>query len=196
LEKIKGNGVNPKVIYDIGSNVLHWTKEATRIWPDAEIILFDGYKKVEFLYQNYRYFIEILSDEDNKKVNFYENDIHPGGNSYYREIGTPSSRELFNEYETRTTRALDSIVKEYNPPLPDLVKLDVQGSEQDVIKGGAKTLKHCSNLIVELQKREYNLGAPLAKEMIPWLFSQGFINRGLFCSNGPDGDYHFIREDF
>jgi hypothetical protein len=76
------------------------------------------------------------------------------------------------------------------------VKLDVQGSEQDVIKGGAKTLKHCSNLIVELQKREYNLGAPLAKEMIPWLFSQGFINRGLFCSNGPDGDYHFIREDF
>ncbi len=195
LEKLKRDGVNPMVIYDIGANVLHWTKEVKRIWPNSEIILFDGYEKVKFLYQDHKYFIEVLSNENGKKVNFYQNDTHPGGNSYYREIGTPSSKELFNEYQERTTRTLDYLVGVYNLPLPDLVKIDVQGSEQDVIKGGMKTLKHCEHLIVELQKKEYNLGAPLAKEMIPWLYSQGFImKRVLFCSNGPDGDYHFTRE--
>ena len=194
LEKLKMEGLNPKVIYDIGSNVLHWTREAKKIWPDAEIILFDGYDKLEFLYQDYKYFLEILSDEDGKKVDFYLNDTHPGGNSYYQEIGTPQSRELFKNCETRTTRTLDNLVEEHNLPLPDLVKIDVQGSEKDVIKGGMKTLSRCHDLIVELQKKEYNAGAPLTREMMPWLYQQGFLRKcGPFCNNGPDGDYHFVR---
>jgi len=51
LAKLKGSGVEPKVIYDIGACVLHWTNEASRIWPEAEIVAFEAMDSTEFLYQ-------------------------------------------------------------------------------------------------------------------------------------------------
>ena len=87
LIKLKNDGFEPKVIYDIGSCVLHWTKIAKKLWPNAKIILFDAFQPAEFLYSGYDYHIGVLSNVDNNIVKFYQNDYHPGGNSYYREIG-------------------------------------------------------------------------------------------------------------
>jgi len=42
LKSLKANGFEPRVIYDIGSCILHWSKEARKIWPDAKIIAFDA----------------------------------------------------------------------------------------------------------------------------------------------------------
>ena len=39
LKKL-GSVFEPKVIYDIGANVLNWTKEAKQIWNSSEIIVF------------------------------------------------------------------------------------------------------------------------------------------------------------
>jgi hypothetical protein len=79
-------------------------------------------------------------------------------------------------------------------PLPDLVKIDVQGSEQDVIQGGIKTLANANHLIVEMQKVEYNKGAPLVSETLPWIESRGWkCVAPLFADNGADGDYGFVR---
>lgn len=90
LIKMKESGVNPKVIYDIGANVLHWAKIASQIWPEAEIYVFDAFAQFENLYKKnkYKYFVGCLSDVDNKTVKFYQNEIYHGGNSYYREIGS------------------------------------------------------------------------------------------------------------
>jgi 5-methylcytosine-specific restriction endonuclease McrA len=41
----------PKIIYDIGANVLHWTREAQNIWNDCEVCVFDAIKTAEFLYK-------------------------------------------------------------------------------------------------------------------------------------------------
>ena len=43
LKKL-GSEFRPKVIYDIGANVLNWTKEAKQIWNSSEIIVFDAVK--------------------------------------------------------------------------------------------------------------------------------------------------------
>ena len=47
LAGLKAKGFEPKVIYDIGACVLHWTKVAQRLWPDARIILASGYNREE-----------------------------------------------------------------------------------------------------------------------------------------------------
>ena len=91
------DGFEPKVIYDIGSCVLQWTNEARQIWPNAKIILFDAFSEAQFLYNNYEHYIGVLSDKDNEVVKFYQNTIHPGGNSYYREVGGDSSHIYFPE---------------------------------------------------------------------------------------------------
>lgn len=196
LQSLKDQGFEPKVIYDIGSNLLHWTHEAEKIWPQAQIILFDAFQEAEFLYSKYSYHLDVLSDEDDKKVIFYQNNLQPGGNSYYREIGHPNSINIFplSSGRERSTSRLETVVKERDFPLPDLIKIDVQGSELDVLRGAGSILDSCQHLIVELQKTQYNQGAPLVTESLPAIEAMGFkCQTPLFCDNGPDGDYHFVR---
>ena len=175
LKKLKDEGFEPKVIYDIGSCVLNWVKEAKKLWPTAKYILFDAYDKVEFLYKDYDYHIGVLSDKDNKFVKFYQSDEHPGGNSYYKEVGSNLSNNIFTEEKAvyKLCKTLDTVVREKGFPSPDLIKMDVQGSEMDIIKGGRNTISKCEHLIVELQDSIYNLGAPLADKTLPYIESLG-----------------------
>jgi FkbM family methyltransferase len=196
LRKLKNGGFEPKVIYDIGSCVLHWTKEAKRLWPNAKYILFDAFSPAEFLYNGYDYNIGPLSKSDGEIVKFYQNDFLPGGNSYYREIGSTEADKYFPEdkYVEMVTSKLDTIVKTRGYPLPDFVKIDVQGSELDVIRGGVETLKYAKHLIIELQHTQYNKDAPLSAESIPIIENELGVKceYPLFCNNGADGDYGFV----
>lgn len=194
LKQLKTSGFEPKVIYDIGASILHWEKHAKTIWPDAKIILFDAYQPAEFLYKNNTYHIGVLSDKDDEVVKFYTNDRYPGGNSYYREIGSYGNMFPKDAYTLYRTERLDTVVEENDFPLPDLVKIDTQGAEKDIIKGGIKTFAHAQHLIVEMQSVEYNEGAPQVDETLPYIESLGWkCTAPLFCNNGPDGDYGFTR---
>lgn len=195
LLKLKNDGFEPKVIYDIGSCVLHWTNVAKKIWPDAKIILFDAFQPAEFLYSGYDYHIGVLSNTDYNIVKFYQNDFYPGGNSYYREIGCRNGFYFpENKYIEMKTMTLDTIVKERGFPLPDLVKIDVQGAEIDVIRGGLNTINNAKRLIVELQHTEYNKGALKVDQSLPIIENLGWkCTDPLFQNNGADGDYGFIR---
>lgn len=189
---------NPKVIYDIGASVLHWTNVAKYVWPDAKFIAFEAQPSTEFLFRHsgLDYNIGLLSDQDGKTLEFFCNDYHPAGSSYYPENVqlSPAARELYSARQM-TTVTLDTVVANKNFPAPDLIKMDVQGAEMDVLRGAANTLKSCKHLILELQTVEYNVGAPLKDEVIAYLQGIGFrLVTALFCNNGCDGDYHFIKD--
>jgi FkbM family methyltransferase len=197
LKGLKNSGFNPKIIYDIGSCVLHWSQIASIIWPDAKIYAFDAFEDVEFLYKESTiisgYQIGLLTSEDQRKLKFFENKERPFGNSYYREIGCEFGN-FFNKnnFVEKIGMKLDTVVKQNNIPLPDFVKIDVQGSELDVIRGGLHSIRSAKKLIVELQSKQYNEGAPLVNESLKVLLELGFdCCDPLFCNNGPDGDYGF-----
>ena len=190
----------PRVIYDIGACILHWTREAMKIWPEPECITiaFDAINEVEALYKSkgILYHIGVLSDEDNKLVKFYENKEMPGGNSYYKEIGHASADFVFPEdrYTEKNTMTLESVVQQKNFQMPDLIKIDVQGSELDILKGGINIINHAKYLIIELQSVQYNRGAPLEDVTIKYLKDNGWeIVEAKFVDNGPDADYLFIN---
>lgn len=202
VDYLKNLNISPKVVYDIGACVLHWTNEAKRIWPNAEYVVFEAMPECEFLFKenNLQYYIGVLSDKEDKEVNFYQNTYHPGGNSYYKENEQISSEsnKLYNDSNKKLykTKTLDSIISLKNLPMPDLIKIDVQGAELDVLKGAKDALKHCKDLILELQIVEYNKGAPLRDEVINYVENLGFrLISGPFCDNGPDGDYHFSKNN-
>ena len=99
------------------------------------------------------------------------------------------------ELETIT---LDTLCKKNKYPHPDIVKIDVQGAEIDIIKGATETLKDTKYLILELQHKELNIGAPLADQAIIYLESIGWKLISNYNKNvdlgGVDGDYLFINE--
>jgi FkbM family methyltransferase len=196
LLQLKLSGYTPKVVYDIGSCVMHWTNESLRIWPDAHYVLFEAMPSVEFLYQERGirdYHIGVLASESGRTVEFWQNDYHPGGNSYYKEnvAINPGVPEYF--MRKYTTKTLAEVVAQRQFPLPDLVKMDVQGAEMDIVRGAEGIIKHAQHVILELQKVEYNTGAPLHQEVIAYMDQLGFDCLGIFSDNGPDGDYHFVR---
>lgn len=204
LYSMKRVGIEPKVIYDIGACVLHWTNRAKEVWPDAKIIPFEAMTAVEFLYKQAGFADYavgcLLSDKTGEEVEFYENVFDPGGNSLYKENPelSPRANELFPDSTkvVRKTNRLDDIVKLNSLPLPDLIKMDIQGSELSALRGATEVLKHCNHLILELQHQDYNMGAPKYKEVIEYLASLGYETRGMFSGSalGVDGDYHFFRK--
>lgn len=194
-----GKEFKPKVIYDIGACVLHWTQEAEKVWPKSQIIAFEAMEECSFLYQErkMKYVCNPLSDKDEKKVQFYKNVYHPGGNSYYKqnEEIVHDTNEYFPESTKQelTSFTLDTIVKMTEFPPPDLIKMDVQGAELDILKGASKTLESVQHLILECQSVEYNKGAPMAQDVIDYLKDIGFELISKFSDQGPDADYHFKK---
>jgi FkbM family methyltransferase len=196
LQKLKSEGFEPKVIYDIGACVLHWTKEAEQIWPDAKIIVFDAMDITEFLYKDYDHFNGVLSDVDGRMVDFTEDTKLPGGNSYYRENENQNNSEYLRNAKTikKTAYTLDSVVKDKKFPLPDFIKIDVHGAEVDVLRGATDSLKNVQRMVIELQEVDYNKGAPKVSESLPFIESLGFTcTDPKFCNNGSDADYGFVR---
>jgi FkbM family methyltransferase len=196
----------PKVIFDIGAAVLHWTKEAKKIWPKAKYIAFEAMTEVEDFYRemNQECTLEVLSDVVGRKVLYNCHPINLGGNSYYKENEeySKAAKDIYTkEYEQdRSTTTIDYIMEVNKYPQPDLIKIDTQGSELDILKGAENTIKGVKHLIVELQHVQYNIGAKLVDESIEYIFSLGFElvptgnDNKYFCGNGPDADYHFIRK--
>lgn len=204
LWKLKDQGIEPKVIYDIGACVLHWYRHAEDVWGNAEIIPIEAMEEVAELYANQgidRWVAGCLLSDKEEEVGFYENLEHPGGNSLYKENNelSPLADQLFPEEKKvkRRTSTLDDIVWRMDLPKPDMIKMDIQGAELAALKGATETLKTVKHLILELQHKDYNFGAPKAQEVIDYLKTIGFemVGDGMFCGSdlGVDGDYHFTR---
>jgi FkbM family methyltransferase len=192
------NRISPNIIYDIGACVMHWTNAAKSIWSGATYVLFDAMEEAEFLYGDNLRHMGLLGSE-NKLVKFYQNLEHPGGNSIFPENTdfSPNARILFPEEKAiwKPMFKLDDVVKAKNLPLPDLIKMDVQGSELNVLLGAQETIKQCNNIILELQRVDYNIGAPKEQEVIQYMKTLGFNSVVKFTGNvqSPDCDYHFSR---
>jgi FkbM family methyltransferase len=189
-EYLKTMQNEPKVIYDIGASVQHWTRKAKEVWPNANYYLIDAAKSVEPFLQTDPYAIAVLSDTDGKIVDFYEDANNPGGNSYYKET-TGAFTETHKQ--RRVTATLDQLVFQNGWKLPELIKLDVQGAEVDVLKGAKNTIMTCKDIILEAQHTNYNEGAPKINQVIEFMESIGYKLVSNFCKNINDGDYHFTR---
>lgn len=193
----------PEVIYDIGSGVLHWSKFAQCVWEQSKFYHIDGFEGYENLYQKHHinYALEVLSSQDNQEKIFYENLKSSGSSSYYEMNYErfPHNENFKNSsfYRERKvlTKSLDTLIKERNWELPEMIKMDIQGCEMDVLKGAKYALSNCKHLILELQSEEFMKNAPLNKEVIEYVASIGYELEAHFVQNpsGSDGDYHFFR---
>lgn len=171
--KLLENKVKIDTIYDIGACVGEWTEIVSNTsLKEKKFILFEAnIKHEEHLKKlKHKYFIGVLSDII-KEMQFYS--TNSSGDSYYRE----KSKYYENSLSPKKllTSTLDIIREKNNLPLPDLIKIDTQGSEIDILKGAQKTIKNCKILFIECPIVSYNEGAPNLSEYVNYLNKIGFL---------------------
>jgi FkbM family methyltransferase len=181
LSNLKSQGFLPSHIFDIGANRGQWTREAASVFPQARFVLVEANAKhAEILNQTVNaleghasFEIRLLGPEIREEATFYtvdvDNQIWQAGSSVLPELTTYPKEAVTLPMDT-----LDNLLSRYSYLPPVLLKLDVQGYELEVLKGGPEALHASEVVILETPTLPYNPGSPLIDEVIAFMKSSGF----------------------
>ena len=173
LQKLKSFGFEPKNILDIGANKGKWTLEIKKkVFPKAEYTLIEAidYEELEKLsvkHDNINY-KNILLDEIEHLVTWYEK--RNTGDSLFKE-----NTGYFDDCKEikRSATTLDLVFNKNE--VFELIKIDCQGAEIPILKGGNRLVQKSSVIILEVPfMGEYNIGAPNFYEHINYMENIGY----------------------
>ncbi len=184
--------IKVRSVLDIGANKGEWTAAARTVWPNAEYLLIDGNPECWYWLNsiNERFSIALLSDTEGESEFWYSARLQMcTGASVFREQTDYYSDE-YARCVILPTRKLDDLL--LREPF-DLIKMDVQGSELRVIRGGVETIRHARALILETSLIEYNKGAPLHEEIIDVLSRHDFYPKVILGHHTQEG--RVIQQD-
>jgi FkbM family methyltransferase len=170
LTFLKSSGVGLRRVLDLGAFEGKWTMLVKDIYPSCSVIMVDAnHDKEQPLRRVGDCRIAVLGMEDGREVDYYKClDADAGsGNGIYRE-NTPF-RFAAEKRKCVTLTTLLGSDEGF-----DLIKMDVQGAELDVIRGGLPIIRNSRYLLLELQTHNYNLGAPHFEEVVAFLHEEGF----------------------
>jgi FkbM family methyltransferase len=174
LEFWKGKGFEPSVIYDIGAHNGGWTQEMKKLFPMSQFILFEANAEHQPALQDLSANIVLLGSESREAIPFYKNTAGcTTGNSIYCEKTIYFTSQMATIEYLPMTR-LDAFVAQKNLPIPDFMKLDVQGAELDVLIGAGDLLKSLKGCVLEASLHQYNQNAPSIEDSIIFMKMNGF----------------------
>ena len=201
LELLKEVGFNFVSICDIGASSGIWSRECLKIFPDAQYFCVEpldehkeALKTLENKYAGVLYWQGCLG----KKVSKGILNVDGHGSSILKgHWGNPYGiqEEVFIE-------TLDSLVAKGICPIPDLIKLDVQGYELEVLFGTIETLKSTQAVIAEVSFFPFQEGMPVFHEVVGRLSDYGFIVSDILSLHprpmdnmAGQADLLFIKQD-
>lgn len=159
----------PNKILDIGAHFGDWYKTIKSFYPNSEVLSIEANPNctTKLSRTNPNSLISFLGSEEGETT-FYINPSDPycTGASAYKEQTEYYEGSIGFSLPVVT---LDSLNQQF-----DFIKMDVQGAELDIIKGGLNTIKQTSVLQLELAMLDYNQGAPKASKIISYLYNLGF----------------------
>jgi FkbM family methyltransferase len=182
--RLLAKGWGPKAIIDVGAYHGDWTRLARRVWTATPVLMIEAQRSkrayLEALSReqnDLRFELAVLGSEAGKSVKFFEMET---GSSIF-----PERSDVPRTFTTLTTRTLDELAAE----LPDrlFLKIDVQGAELEVLKGGEETLARASLVQLELPFLVYNEGAPTLMDVLNHMAERNFTPFDISGFSRPDG---------
>jgi FkbM family methyltransferase len=162
FRKLKQLGFEPKVVLDIGAYEGTWTKVFKMIYPAAAILM-----------------IEAQTEKEKILANLSERII--GLDYKIALLGAYEKLVEFNVYDTealieqRRLMCLDKLLETTIYSKPDLIKIDTQGYELEILKGGEKTLSEASAVLLEVSLIDIYLDVPLAADVLEFMRKRDFF---------------------
>lgn len=180
LELIKKDAsINNPVIFDIGSNIGTWTLLAKAIFPQAAIHAFEPLKQHALSFKknchslNNVHLHEYCAGNENSTgiIN-----VSSFSDSSSLLEATPLEYEYYNikkiGEEKVAIKRLEDLINENALPLPDIIKLDVQGFELEALKGMGPLLTDVKYIICEVSFKKIYQNQALFLEIANYL--EGF----------------------
>jgi FkbM family methyltransferase len=158
--------------------------------------------KGKFEPKKYAIFQNVLTSKNAEEVEFNVNEFEETSSILQFD---PEMRELSNintklsRIQKITTRTLDSIREETGISPIDLLKIDVQGSEIEVLLGAEKTLSITEYIWIELSFKPLYIKSAVFSDVHNYLIKKGFllleISPGYRASDGEllQADVLFVR---
>ncbi len=173
LRKLKTKGFAPRFIVDVGAYMGWWTEASRAIFPQSEILMVEPLPgQADHLSNladkiNVCYAKDVCAAREGDTVSFHLGSI---GSSIY----APKRFTATEIIELQST-TLDALVERMGWPRADLIKIDVQGAEEDVLVGAKRVLGEAQVVIMELSVvNSYSRGL-LAGDMISHMQGKGFM---------------------
>jgi FkbM family methyltransferase len=191
LRQLAEVGFNPRVIYDIGASQGLWARSAMGAWTTAQVVGFEpNLSRVEPLNRlaaessRFRFFSCFLGAQEQVVK--------------YSDQGDQTSLYLDDREKASIApmRELDGLVAKDSLPLPDFMKLDVQGAELEVLKGGSRTVEHAEVVLAEVSLYRLREDMPTALELWSWLDSKGFALYDVLSMLRREKDDALVQMDF
>ena len=174
IENFHRAGFYPAGIVDIGANVGKWTRDVATIFPEAKIHMIEAQPELaddlaaiaSKLGSRVTFGIGLLGSEPVSAVPFHTLGT---GSSVFEEVTNLEKKAV-----TLPMMRLDDVAEVSALPKPLFLKLDVQGYELEVLKGGGDTLDNAEVVLMEVALLTYNKGAPLMPEVLAFMDDRGF----------------------
>lgn len=167
--------IKPKTLLDIGANIGIFTKDILSTIPNCNVIMVEANPNCEpYLKEiGQPYDMIALSNKEGIAELYIENsNLLATGASLYKENTIWYDDDKCHK-QIVPVNTLDSR-NYFEGKKIDLIKLDVQGSELDIINGGINTVLNTSFLLVEVSLLQYNQGSPLINNVVEKMIKLGF----------------------
>ena len=181
IQKIKEKGYSPDLVLDIGAYKGLWTRECNRIF-NTQFMLFEAIDYPELRASDKQVYNVLLNDKE-EQVDWYE--ARNTGDSMFCE----KSKHFVNCVPVKKqTTTLDSIFKDMPIPNEIFIKIDCQGAEIPILKGGLSLLKNVSFILLEMPFfGQYNTSVPSFLEHLKFMDSIGYVQYDI-C------ELHYIND--
>jgi FkbM family methyltransferase len=182
LRRLVGEGIVPATVIDVGANVGQFTVTARKSWPAAVIHAFEPhpacYRRLArnvsrlapvHLYEtalgdqpgNFRFFLNAFT---------HSSSVLQLGEAHLSNF--PHAREIEIIYVPMTT--LDLAFGSAELAAPILLKIDVQGNDHAVLRGGLGLLARIQWVVIELSFETLYHGESLFSDVVRWMDDHGF----------------------
>jgi FkbM family methyltransferase len=183
--------MNIQTVLDIGANTGQFVESIYDLLPAANIYSFEPlpecFEELTSKFSGnsqFKAFNFALGNETSETI-IYRNDYSPSSSLLpMADLHKESYPFTKNETPTRVKiERLDNVRELIDVKLPMLVKVDVQGFEDQVIEGGVQTFKEASVVIIEMSIEELYKGQVLFDGIYQRLKDLGFSYHGNYSQS-------------
>ena len=167
-----------KNILDIGANKGEWSMLAKKMFPDANLYMVEPLSEMEPYLKSFcrehpgsKYYLFGIGSRVEKRFLTTWGESLEGANFMIEENDHLKAKNLQREIQLVT---IDKLIDDAKIPVPDIVKIDVQGYELEALKGAKKLFSKTELFIIECSLFEFSKDTPLVSDIMEFMKSSGY----------------------